>query len=46
MLFTRKYKEIPITELKLFEKKKKVSKEGNYLGVVCDSNLNWNKHLK
>ena len=32
--------------LKLFEKKKKVSKEPKYVAVVLDSKLNYSRHLE
>ena len=44
VLFTRKYKTMQVTGLKLFEKEIKVSKEAKYLSVVFDSKLNWSRH--
>ena len=37
MVFTRKYKTISVTGLKLFDKEIKASKEAEYLGIVLDS---------
>ena len=40
VLFIRKYKTWPMSDLMLFGKEIKVSKETKYLGVVLDFKLN------